>query len=69
VQALIAQGYTVTHHPAAWQDIGNAERGPKVVGHHAYDEWISPQQDYYVILEGGVVIDSGNIVETEDILF
>lgn len=34
---LTAAGFTHTHVPEEWQDVGGPERGPNVQGHHAFD--------------------------------
>ena len=54
---LTALGFTLTSHPACWQDIGGPENGPKLVGHNAYDVWSKG--------ETSVVVYDGHIVEVE----
>ena len=37
--ALLAKGYTYTHHEADWYDDGDCESGPHLAGGPAYDEY------------------------------
>ena len=53
---LVLLGYEVTHHPARWEDIGDAENGPKLDGHDAYDEWT--RGDHSLIVQDNAVVDS-----------
>lgn len=40
---LTALGYEHTHHEEDFEDIGDAENGPKLSGGPAYDEYLSPE--------------------------
>ena len=46
---LTALGFTHTHHPATWRDVGGPENGPKVIGGPAYDEWNNGSVSVYVV--------------------
>jgi hypothetical protein len=51
--ALIMAGYTLTQHPATWEDAGDAENGPKLTGGPAFDEW--SKGDISIIVVNGQV--------------
>ena len=46
---LTALGFKVTSHPATWEDVGDAENGPELVGGPAYDEWSNGITSVYVV--------------------
>lgn len=53
---LTDQGaYVHTHYPDSWEDIGDAENGPQVVGGPAYDEY-SGDSDYFIIDPSGLIV-------------
>lgn len=49
---LIANGYTHKRMDAEWEDTGDAESGPRLDGHPAFDEYTS-DTDYVIIDERG----------------
>ena len=59
---LVAEGYKVTHIPAHWEDDGDAENGPHLTGHEAYDEWVRENADGtadYAVMYDGAVAEVG----------
>ena len=46
---LTALGFTLTQHEATWEDVGDAENGPKLAGGPAYDEWSNGITSVYVV--------------------
>ena len=54
-QTLTALGFTHSNHPAEWRDVGNAERGPKLIGHKEYDEW--SKDNALVFVEDGYIVE------------
>ncbi len=50
--ALLQSGYTHEHHNATWEDVGDAENGPKLDGGPACDVYAS-ETEYVVIDEDG----------------
>jgi hypothetical protein len=65
--ALIMAGYTLTQHPADWEDIGGPESGPKVVGHNGFDEWTKGDVSI-IVVNGQVEAIEKNPPETEGYL-
>ena len=51
---LTALGFTLTSRPASWEDVGGPERGPKLIGGPAYDEWA--KDDISVIVQDGMIV-------------
>ncbi len=49
---LCSQGYTHERAPEDWEDVGDPENGPRLVGGPAYDIYITDDH-YVVILDGG----------------
>ena len=57
---FVAAGYVVTHYKADFEDVGDAESGPKLSGGPAFDEYAA--DDHCVIVtEGGATF-----LETEE---
>jgi hypothetical protein len=54
-EALLAAGYTKTHVPDSWQDVGDAENGPRLTGGPAYDDW--SKDDHHIYVVNGVIED------------
>lgn len=62
--ALSAAGWTCTHMPEWWEDVGDAENGPKLDGCPAYDSWTSPECNgrcVELIVIDGEVVDAGYV--------
>lgn len=68
VNQLVAMGYTCTHFPESWEDVGGPESGPEMEGGPAYDIWSRGQQ-YYAVVDGAIVDSGVNPPEFEDIPF
>jgi hypothetical protein len=49
---LVELGYERAYCPADFEDVGDAENGPKLVGGPAYDEYTGPEE-YIIIDESG----------------
>ena len=59
---FVGAGYVVTHYESDFEDVGDAESGPKLSGGPAFDEYAA--DDHYVIVtEGGATSVS---LETEE---
>lgn len=52
-QELLAAGYFIIPHEASWEDIGDAENGPKMSGGPAYDEY-RKGTDVYIVVDGKI---------------
>lgn len=50
---LCSQGYTYTHEPASWADVGGPDSGPRVIGGPAYDAYVAANSNYAVVIEEG----------------
>lgn len=53
-ELLIAHGYSHTHYPETWEDVGNGESGPMLDGGPAYEEYAS-STEYLLAREPGEV--------------
>jgi hypothetical protein len=49
---LLEQGYTHHHEKATWEEVGDAENGPKVDGGPACDVY-GDKKDYVIVDENG----------------
>ncbi len=49
---MIDLGYVHTHIEAHWEDVGNCETGPMVVGHNGFDQYESDNEVVYLSPEG-----------------
>jgi hypothetical protein len=59
-------GFQCTVHPESWEDVGDAENGPRIIGGPAYDEWTRSEylikdgkvirRDFSVYVQGGMVV-------------
>ncbi len=60
---LNALGYSKEHNPASWEDVGDCENGPKLVGGEAFDLWTRQYDDRtvdFIVVCGGKVAESGS---------
>lgn len=48
-------GFNASHVPAEWEDTGDAESGPMLSGHEAYDVWTKNEVSIYVV--DGMVVE------------
>jgi hypothetical protein len=53
---LSALGYSKTHHPASWEDVGGVESGPRLIGGPAHDLW--QRGEHCLVVECGELVDS-----------
>ena len=69
---LAALGYTHQLVPAHWEDIGDAENGPKLDGHPDMDVWslrLSPTQEHVITVVDEEIVEDMIYPVWDDIPF